>query len=50
MHILGTTGLVVGVIALIFGIIILVFPRILNYLIAAFLIISGAIAIYQALV
>jgi uncharacterized membrane protein HdeD (DUF308 family) len=39
-----------GVITLIFGIVILVFPRILNYLIAAFLIIAGAIAIYQALV
>ena len=50
MHILGITGLVMGIVALVFGIIILVFPRILNYLIAAFLIIAGAIAIYQALV
>jgi Protein of unknown function (DUF3096). len=49
MHILGITGLVMGVIALIFGIVILVFPRILNYLIGAFLIIAGGIAIYQAL-
>jgi len=48
MHILGITGLVMGVIALIFGIVILVFPKILNYLIAAFLIISGVIAILQA--
>ena len=43
------TGLVMGVIALIFGIVVLVFPKILNYLVAAFLIIAGAIAIFQAL-
>ena len=50
MHILGITGLVMGVVAVIFGILILVFPRILNYLVAAILIIAGGIAIYQALV
>jgi hypothetical protein len=43
------TGLVMGVIALIFGILILIIPRILNYLVAAYLIIFGAIAIFQAL-
>lgn len=46
MHI---SGLAMGVIALIFGIIVLVFPKILNYLVAAFLIISGVIAIIQAI-
>lgn len=43
------TGLVMGVIAIIFGILILIIPRILNYLVAAYLIIFGAIAIFQAL-
>jgi hypothetical protein len=43
------TGLIMGVIALIFGILILIIPRILNYLVAAYLIIFGAIAIFQAL-
>ncbi len=43
------TGLVMGVIALIFGIVVLIFPKILNYLVGAFLIIAGAIAIFQAL-
>jgi uncharacterized membrane protein HdeD (DUF308 family) len=44
------TGLVAGIIAVVFGIIVLIVPRILNYLVAAFLIIAGGIAIYQALV
>ncbi len=46
---IAVTGLVAGVIAVIFGIVILIFPRILNYLVGAFLIIIGAIAIFQAL-
>jgi len=44
------TGLVAGIIAVIFGIVVLIVPRILNYLVAAFFIIAGGIAIYQALV
>jgi len=43
------TGLIGGVIAVIFGIVVLIFPKILNYLVGAFLIIIGAIAIFQAL-
>ena len=42
------TGLVMGVIALIFGIVVMIFPRILNYLVGAFFIIAGIIAIIQA--
>jgi uncharacterized membrane protein HdeD (DUF308 family) len=47
---MNITGLAAGIIAIIFGILVLAFPRILNYLVAIFLIIAGAIAIYQALV
>jgi len=47
---LHITGLVAGIIAVVFGIVILIVPRILNYLVAAFFIIVGGIAIYQALV
>jgi hypothetical protein len=47
---LHITGLVTGIIAVVFGIIVLIVPRILNYLVAAFFIIAGGIAIYQALV
>ena len=43
------TGLVAGVIAVVFGILVLIFPKVLNYLVGAFLIIVGAIAIFQAL-
>jgi len=43
------TGLIPGIIALIFGIIVLIFPHILNYIVAAFLIIIGIIAIVQTL-
>jgi len=46
---IAITGLVAGVIAVIFGIVVLIFPKILNYLVGAFLIIIGAIAIFQAL-
>jgi len=46
---IAITGLIAGVIAVIFGIVILIFPKILNYLVGAFLIIIGAIAIFQAL-
>ena len=42
-------GLVPGVIAVVFGILVLIFPKVLNYLVGAFLIIVGAIAIFQAL-
>jgi hypothetical protein len=47
---LHIAGLVAGIIAVIFGIVVLIFPKILNYLVAAFLIIAGGIAIWQALV
>jgi hypothetical protein len=47
---LQITGLIAGIIAVVFGIIILIVPRILNYLVAAFFIIAGGIAIWQALV
>ncbi len=47
---LHITGLVAGVLAVIFGIVVLIFPKILNYLVGAFLIIVGGITIYQALV
>ena len=43
------TGLVSGVLAIIFGIVVLIFPKILNYLVAAFLLIVGGIAVFQAL-
>jgi len=51
MHIagIGIAGLALGVLAVIFGILVLVFPKILNYLIGIFLIITGAIAIIQVL-
>jgi hypothetical protein len=49
MHMLGITGLLMGIIAVVFGIVILIFPRLLNYLVAAYFIIFGAIAIFQAL-
>lgn len=50
MHTVGITGLGMGVLAVIFGIVVLIFPKILNYLVGAFLIIAGGLAIYQALV
>jgi uncharacterized membrane protein HdeD (DUF308 family) len=43
------TGLAMGIITLIFGIVVMIFPKILNYLIGIFLIITGAIAILAAL-
>jgi uncharacterized membrane protein HdeD (DUF308 family) len=49
MHIVGITGLGMGILAVIFGIIVFIFPRILNYLVGAFLLIVGGIAIWQAL-
>jgi len=51
MHIagIGIARLALGVLAVIFGILVLVFPKILNYLIGIFLIITGAIAIIQVL-
>lgn len=44
-----TLSLIASIVALIFGIIILIFPRILNYLIAFYLIIIGVIGIINAL-
>jgi len=52
MHIigmLGIAGLAMGILAVVFGILVLVFPKILNYLIGIFLIVTGAIAIIQVL-
>jgi uncharacterized membrane protein HdeD (DUF308 family) len=43
------SGLAIGIITVVFGVIIMIFPKILNYLIGIYLIIIGAIAIYQAL-
>jgi uncharacterized membrane protein HdeD (DUF308 family) len=39
------TGLLMGIVALIFGIIVMIFPRILNYLVGIWLIVSGLLAI-----
>ncbi len=41
--------LTVGVITVLFGIIVMIFPKILNYLIGAYLIIIGILAIAQAI-
>jgi len=46
---LHIAGLAAGIIAVIFGIVVFIFPRILNYLVGAFLLIAGGIAIWQAL-
>jgi len=43
------TGLGMGILALIFGIVVLIVPKIINYLVGAYLIIGGGIAIFQAL-
>ncbi len=46
---LQISGLLVGIISVLFGILILVIPRILNYLIAIYLIVVGILAIIAAL-
>lgn len=45
---LGASGLAMGIISLVFGILILLIPRILNYLVAIYLIIVGLLAIIRA--
>ena len=47
---LHIVGLGMGILALVFGIIVFIFPKILNYLVGAFFLIVGGIAIWQALV
>ncbi len=42
---LPVAGLLWGVLALIFGIVVILFPRILNYVVGAYLIIAGILAI-----
>jgi hypothetical protein len=44
---LGANGLAMGIISLVFGILILLIPRILNYLVAIYLIIIGLLAIIR---
>ncbi len=43
------SGLMMGVITVAFGVIIMIFPKIINYLIGIYLIIVGALAIYQGM-
>lgn len=45
---LQISGLWIGILSVIFGIIILLIPRVLNYLIAIYLIIVGILAIIGA--
>lgn len=45
--VMGNLGLIGGIISLIFGIVVLIFPKILNYLVGIWLIVIGAIALYQ---
>ena len=42
---LGDTGFWAALLALVFGILILVFPRVLNYLVAIYLIILGILGL-----
>lgn len=46
---LGANGLAMGIISLVFGILILLIPRILNYLVAIYLIIIGLLAIIRGI-
>ena len=46
---LHIAGLVAGIIAVIFGIVVFIFPKILNYLVGIYLIITGAVAIIASL-
>jgi len=43
------TALLIGIITVIFGIIVMIFPKIINYIIGFYLIITGIMAISQAL-
>ncbi len=43
------SGLMMGIITVAFGIIIMIFPKIINYLIGIYLIIVGALAIFQGM-
>jgi len=45
--VVGNLGLIGGIISLIFGIVVLIFPKILNYLVGIWLIVIGAIVLYQ---
>jgi hypothetical protein len=47
--IIVSTTLLWGILTVIFGIIVLIFPKIVNYLIALYLIISGLLMIFQAM-
>jgi len=46
---LQISGLLMGIISLVFGILILLIPRMLNFLIAIYLIIAGILAIIAAI-
>ncbi len=48
IQLLQPGGLVASVIALLFGLLIFAFPRLLNYLVAAYLVIIGLIGILAA--
>ncbi len=43
------SGVTVGIITVAFGVVIMIFPKIINYLIGIYLIIIGALAIFQGL-
>lgn len=42
---LPVTALWIGIISLIFGVLIMIFPRILNYLVGIYLIVTGILAL-----
>jgi hypothetical protein len=46
VRITASSALISGIIAVIVGVLILVFPKLLNYLVAFYLIITGAILIW----
>ena len=43
------SGLMMGIITVAFGVVIMIFPKIINYLIGIYLIIVGALAIFQGM-
>jgi hypothetical protein len=49
VEILLTPSMIVGLISIIFGIIVLIFPKILNYLVALYLIITGVLMVLPSL-
>jgi hypothetical protein len=49
IHMIGSTVIIQPLIALIAGIIILIAPRVLNYIIAAYLILIGIVGLLPAL-